>query len=302
MKPLNWTLVLACCELTPSKKPDIRMRLRATLSTFGILLQLGFMLVWSESCLSADLKIPPQTVPKELFVLPVEMDFDSGAANGDAVIMRLLPVNAIALKNDWRLVNVALITIADAPGGVPGNPGNPDSIDGPNVFGLGDFIDAPLFTRINPNGLAWGFGPIVSIPIASNETLGSGKWSAGPAMRLAYSSGPWHFGLLAGNLSSFAGDADRAEVNQLMIRGLIRRKINKEWFFKYSPIITANWNANSDQRWLVPLGGGVGKVFTLFSKPASLALEAYSNVIKPDGAPDSVFRIALTLPIPSTLR
>ena len=278
------------------------MRIRAAVYTLGFLVQLGFMVLWPELCTSADADSLPQANPEKLFVLPIEMDFDSGAANGNAIITRLLPINSIPIVYDWRLVNVAMVVIADAPGGVPGSPGNPDSVAGPNVFGLGDFTDALLISRTQANGLTWGLGAIMSLPIASDETLGSGKWSAGPALRLAYNSGPWHFGLLAGNLSSFAGDADRADINQLLIRGLIRRNLNKGWFLKYSPIITANWNAKSDQRWLIPLGGGVGKSFKLFSTPANLSLEAYSNVVKPDGAPDSVFRIALTLPIPRFLR
>jgi len=278
----------------------VRVRIRTTVFTLGVLLQLAFMVLWSEAGLSANTS--PQGGPKELFVLPVEMDFDTGAANGNAIITRLLPINSIPLNGNWRLVNVATIVFADAPGGVPGKPGNPDPVAGPNVFGLGDFTDAVLFSQIQSNGMIWGIGPIMSIPIASDDTLGSGKWSAGPAVRIAYNSGPWHFGFLAGNLSSFAGDENRADVNQLLIRGLIRRKLTKDWFLKYSPIITANWNAESDQRWLVPLGGGVGKTFKLFSKPANLSLEAYSNVIKPDGAPDSMFRIALTLPIPRAVR
>jgi hypothetical protein len=278
------------------------MRIKATVGTFALLVQLGTIAFWSESCLSANTNAPSQDNSKELFVLPVEMDFDSGAANGDAIITRLLPIKSIPLKNDWRLVNIAMIVIADAPGGVPGTPGNPDSVAGPNVFGLGDFTDAVIFSRNHPNGLVWGFGPIISVPVANDDRLGSGKWSAGPALRLGYNSGLWHFGLLAGNLSSFAGDADRTDVNQLLIRGLIRRKLKDGWFLKYSPIITANWNADSDQRWLVPLGGGVGKGFNLFSTPANIAVEVYSNVIKPDGAPDSVFRVALTLPVPGILR
>ena len=278
------------------------MRIRAAVYTLGFLVQLGFMVLWPELCTSADADSLPQANPEKLFVLPIEMDFDSGAANGNAIITRLLPINSIPIVDDWRLVNVAMVVIADAPGGVPGSPGNPDSVAGPNVFGLGDFTDALLISRTQANRLTWGLGAIMSLPIASDETLGSGKWSAGPALRLAYNSGPWHFGLLAGNLSSFAGDADRADINQLLIRGLIRRNLNKGWFLKYSPIITANWNAKSDQRWLIPLGGGVGKSFNLFSTPANISLEAYSNVVKPDGAPDSVFRIALTLPIPRFLR
>ena len=278
------------------------MQITSFIRILGLLIQFGFMLLWPGSRVFADANVLTKANPDKLFVLPIEMDFDSGADNGNALITRLIPVNSIPLKNNWRLVNVALIVIADAPGGVPGTPGNPNSVPGPNVFGLGDFTDALLFSRGHANGLSWGIGPIISVPTASDERLGSGKWSAGPAFRLAYSSGLWHFGFLAGNLSSFTGDADRSDVNQLMIRGLIRRKLSNDWYLKYSPIITANWNEKSDQRWLVPLGGGVGKEFKLFSKSASLSLEAYSNIFKPDGAPDSVFRIALTIPIPRALR
>lgn len=278
------------------------MRIKMLGRALGLLILVGSMLLWPESGLSVEVNALPQDNPETLFVLPIEMDFDYGADNGNAIITRLLPVNSIPLKDNWRLVNVAMINIADAPGGVPGMPGNPDSASGPNVFGLGDFTDALFISRNRPNGLAWGVGPIIALPIASDERLGSGKLSAGPAFRLAYDSGSWHVGFLAGNLKSFAGDANRADVNQLMIRGLIRLKLNKQWFLKYSPIITANWDAEADQRWLIPLGGGVGKNFKLFSKPASFSLEAYSNVVKPDGAPNSVFRIAFTLPIPDALR
>jgi hypothetical protein len=32
------------------------------------------------------------------------------------------------------------------------------------------------------------------------------------------------------------------------------------WFLTSSPSIPANWEADSDNRWTVPIGGGVGKV------------------------------------------
>ena len=232
----------------------------------------------------------------KVFLVPIEFDFDSGAANGDAVIVRLLPVNSLLVKDTWRLVNVALITLADAPGGVPGFPGNPQPIPGEKVFGLADFTDAIFYTPTKSKGLMWGVGGMFGFPTATNDVLGSGKWSAGPAMRLGYQSGPWRLGLLAGNRWSFAGDSDRAEVNQLMARGLVRCRLGKGWFFIYAPIITANWNASSGQRWLVPLGGGIGKSFKFRPTSLNISLQAYGNALKPDGAPDSVFRIAFGIP------
>ena len=238
-----------------------------------------------------------QEAANGVWLLPFEIDFDSGAANGDAIIGRFVPVNSLLIRDEWQLVNVALVTVADAPGGRPGEPGNPDPVAGPSVFGLGDLTDAVLYTRKTPGGLMWGVGVAVGIPTATDEVLGSGKWQAGPAVRLAHQIGAWRFGLLATDRWSFAGDAERADVHQLLARGLIRHALGPRWFFVSAPIMTANWNAVSGQRWLVPLGGGIGRSFEFDPARMNVSLQAYANVIKPDGAPEWVVRIGFTFPL-----
>lgn len=238
-----------------------------------------------------------QEAAKDVWLLPFEVDFDSGAANGDAIIGRFIPVNSLLVRDEWQLVNVALVTVADAPGGRPGQPGNPAPVAGPKVFGLGDLTDAVLYTRKTSGGLMWGVGLGLGIPTATDEALGSGKWQAGPAVRIAHQVGAWRLGLLATDRWSFAGDSARADVHQLLARGLIRRALGKKWFFVSAPIITSNWNAASGQRWLVPLGGGIGRSFEFNPPQINVSLQAYANVIKPDGAPDWVVRIGFTFPV-----
>jgi hypothetical protein len=237
-----------------------------------------------------------QTQKERVWVLPIEVDFDFGAPNGDAIINRFIPVYALIVRDEWKLINIALLSIADAPGGRPGAPGNPEPAPGPNVFGFGDITDGVVYTRTTKGGLMWGVGAAFGIPTATDDRLGSGKWSAGPGVRLGYQAGAWRMGLLAFNRWSFAGDEDRADINQLLIRALIRRPLGNRWFFVSTPIITANWNAPTGQRWLVPLGGGVGRAFTKKPTPVNLSLQAYANVVDPDGAPDWVARIGVTLP------
>ena len=79
------------------------------------------------------------------------------------------------------------------------------------------------------------------------------------------------------------------------MRGLVRRELKEKWFFLCAPIITANWNAGSDQRWLVPVGGGLGRTFIL-GRPVNVSLQYYRYVVRPDGAPRSMVRIGLTVP------
>jgi hypothetical protein len=240
--------------------------------------------------------------PRRVFTLPIEMDVDSGAANGDAVIMRLMPLAAFPMGERWKIVNLTLAMVADAPGGVPGQPGNPEPGEGGRVFGLGDLTNAVFFTPPSRSTkFVWGFGPGVGLPIATDPRLGSGKWTLGPAFRFAYRPGPWNLGAVVVNLFSVAGDEERADVNQLLIRGLIRRRLKDPWYFTYNPIITANWNAPADQRWLVPLGGGIGRTFTAGGQSVALSVHAYANVIKPDGAPEWLIRITFIVPIPKAL-
>ena len=65
------------------------MRIKATVGTFALLVQPGTIAFWSESCLSANTNAPSQDNSEKLFMLPVEMNFDSGATNDDAIITRL---------------------------------------------------------------------------------------------------------------------------------------------------------------------------------------------------------------------
>lgn len=235
--------------------------------------------------------------PARVFILPFEVDADFGAANGDAVIGRFLPVNTFYISDSWKLINIALVTVADAPGGRPGDPGNPEPVPGPTVFGLADLTDAVVLSPNTDTRFQWGVGFAVGIPTATDPALGSGKWQAGPAFRASYVSGAWRLGLLATNRWSFAGDSDRAATNQLLARGLLRRELGTRWFFVSAPIITANWNAASGQKWLVPLGGGVGRSFPFRAGRMNVSAQAYANVIKPDGAPDWVARFGLTIPV-----
>lgn len=239
-----------------------------------------------------------QMAPSKFFSLPSELEADSGADNGDALILRILPLYSFSLNQDWRLVNLDLVTLADAPGGVPGRPGNPEPLPGDNVLGLGDIIHASLLTPERQTDYIWGAGLMLAIPTATDGRLGSGKWAIGPAIRLTHRAGLWSLGALAGNRWSFAGDADRAEINQLMVRGLVRRQLPHDWFFVSAPIITANWNAPSGERWLLPLGGGFGRVFNINSRPWSWSMQAYYNVIRPDMAPEWAVRVALVAALP----
>jgi len=228
------------------------------------------------------------------FALPVELDLDSGAANGNANILRIMPLYTFPVLDHWKLVHLDIISLADAPGGTPAFPADPGA---GQTAGLSDLLHASFYTPNRSGNFIWGLGAMVSLPTATDDSLGSGKWAAGPAFRLTYLTSNWNFGAIAGQRWSFAGSSNRADVNQLLVRGAIRRQLPNDWFFVSAPLIVANWDS-AGQDWLVPVGGGIGRRFTLNKHPWAWSVQGYYNVIKPDPAPDWVVRFAIIAAIP----
>ena len=48
-------------------------------------------------------------------------------------------------------------------------------------FGLGDFAYQAFLSPAAPGPVIWGAGPALTFPTHSDDRLGTGKWSAGPA-------------------------------------------------------------------------------------------------------------------------
>ena len=53
-----------------------------------------------------------------------------------------------------------------------------------------------------------------------------------------------------------------------------------------SPVITASWEADSGDRWTIPVGGGVGKIIRIGRLPINAQLQHYYNLEDPAAGPD----------------
>jgi hypothetical protein len=93
--------------------------------------------------------------------------------------------------------------------------------------------------------------------------------------------GKWVFGAVANNQWSYAGWGDK-NVNQMVFQPFVNYNLPKGWYYNTSPIITANWEADSGNQWTLPVGGGVGRLFKMGKMPVNMQLGAYYNVEKPD--------------------
>ena len=55
----------------------------------------------------------------------------------------------------------------------------------------------------------------------TDDSLGAGKWGAGPALVALKQEGPWTVGMLTHYLTDFAGDGDRADVEQIFFQPFV---------------------------------------------------------------------------------
>ncbi|KAB2836874.1 MAG: neuromedin U [Candidatus Brocadia sp.] len=213
------------------------------------------------------------------------IQFGFGPHDGTLNFLRIQPAVAFGLTKDWSLVMRPVIPIVHQPW--------PESADG-----LGD-IGLQLFLTPHTKGkFIWGFGPALVFPSATHEIIGTKKWSAGPTGIVVYSHGPWVVGLLLNQIWSFAGDDNRRGVDAMTLRPIINFNLPHGWYITTSPSMAANWKSPNAERWLVPVGGGVGKAFVLGSYGLTSTVEAYAHVLSPDIGPDWQMRFQVTVLFP----
>jgi hypothetical protein len=84
----------------------------------------------------------------------------------------------------------------------------------------------------------------------------------------------------------------------MLVQPFVNYNMAGGWYFVSSPIITADWKANSDQRWVVPLGGGLGRIFRVGKQPLNTALQAFRHVDHPTRAAGWSLRLQTQLLFP----
>jgi hypothetical protein len=222
--------------------------------------------------------------------------FNVGPDHDVANVLNIQPVIPIGIGL-VNLINRTIVPLIYLPDVTAGLAELPEGVSGGSTFGLGDVNYTGFLSPADSGDITWGIGPSISFPTATDEKLGSEKWSAGPSAVALVQPGPFVIGTLVRQLWSFAGDDDRQDVSQMLIQPFVNYNMAGGWFLTLGPIITANWEASSDGTWLVPLGGG-GRVFKTGPQPVNLSLQAHYNVDKPKFGPNWSLRFAASFLFP----
>lgn len=187
-------------------------------------------------------------------------------------LFTILPVFPIKLTPTWNIIIRTTIPVLYQPVFAPG---------GSREFGVSDINITAYVARAESRKVVWGLGPTLLLPTAMEKSLGTGKWSAGPSVAMVASPGNWVLGFLMYNLWSFAGYDDRSSVNQFLLQTFVNYNLPNGWYLCTAPFLAANWKLPNNDRWMVPVGGGVGKVVRTRHVTLDMQTQGFYYVEKP---------------------
>jgi len=231
------------------------------------------------------------------------------------------------INNDWNLINRVVWNVSSMPldqnkindfGSIPGggilpppDAGGPLPIDlfSGRTTGFGDMYYNALFSPNKPisldNGakVLWGAGFDVGLPTATEDLLGTGKWTAGPSALGLYMGEKWKVGALFQQYFDFAGDNSRDDVNITNVQTLYYYSLDDTTSIGAGPNIIANWEQDVDNTFTVPLGVGINKTYKMGKVPVRFGVEVHYSVVRPDNvpAPEWNFRFFIIPAAPSAM-
>jgi hypothetical protein len=228
----------------------------------------------------------------DIVTLPIQLNLDQGlgpADDGTKLTANIQPVIPFAVGDSWNLITRTIMPVIYQDDILP---------RAGSQFGLGDINLSLFFSPRQPTagGLAWGLGPVVLLPTATDDLLGAKKWGAGPAAVGLVLKGPWTAGMLANHIWSFAGDADRPDISNTFVQPFAAYTWPNAWTASIQSETSYNWE--SDQ-WSVPVNVALSKLVKFGRLPVSLQGGVGYWAESPNNGPEGFrFRLQANIVLP----
>lgn len=225
--------------------------------------------------------------------VPFQFNWISGGGFGNQALYQLLvqPVLPMAISKNWNIVSRTIVPVVSTP----------PSTNGTRAKGIGDIQEQIFFSQSHPGKVIWGFGIDLSFPTATNESLVSGQFAAGPAFVVLAMPGHWVLGAITNNIWRYAGSTSTTAISSFFIQPFINYNLKRGWTLSTAPSITSNWNAETGQQWTVPVGIGVSKITLVGKQPLSVGMQYYHNVVRPDAYGSDQLRMVVSFLFPKKM-
>jgi opacity protein-like surface antigen len=237
-----------------------------------------------------DLAQKSQNPIADLVSVPFQSNtnFNAGPFDRTQEVLNIQPVVPLHISSEWNLIARTIVPVIS----------QPDPISNSSTNGIGDITEELFFSPVHSGALIWGAGPVFTVPSATDPILGTGRVLLGPTAVFLMTPPHIVMGVLLLNQWSVGGNPLLPSVNAFTAQPFFNYNFPHGWFFTSSPLITANWLAAPGQQWVVPVGGGFGRIFKIGDQPVSANIAAYYNIVHPDGAAHWQLRAELTFLFP----
>lgn len=200
----------------------------------------------------------------DMISLPIQFNYDRGIGptdDGKKYLVNIQPVIPISIGPEWNIISRTILPLVDQKDFLPGG-----SVD---ASGLGDIAQSFFLSPKKPaaRGWIWGAGPILLLPTATDNALGSEKWGLGPTAVALRQKNGFTYGILANHIWSVAGDSDRSDISATYLQPFFAYTTKTSTSFTINSESTYDWE---DEEWTVPINFMVSQVLKIGSQPISL--------------------------------
>ena len=202
--------------------------------------------------------------------IPIQLNWNFGIGEYDRTqkVFNIQPVLPFRLNDKWNVINRIIIPII----------GQPENAESGTSWGIGNTVISSFFVPESKGVFMWGIGSALNIPTSTAPEFGGNDFGIGPAVVMLVTPGHWVAGFTFNHTWSYRTD----ELNAFFAQYFVTYNFAKGWYVNSAPVITADYTAEDGEEWIVPFGGGGGKIVKAGNQPLNLQIGVYSNVIKPD--------------------
>jgi hypothetical protein len=224
-----------------------------------------------------------------LISVPIQYNLDFGIGPADATknIVNIQPVIPFSLNQSWSLITRTIVPViyAEAPAA---------GLD--STSGLGDITQSFFFSPKEPiGGWIMGAGPVMLYPSATEKTLGSDKWGAGPTAVILKQQSGFTYGMLANHIWSYVGLDNRNDISATFLQPFLAYQTKTYTTFGVNTESTYDWKS---EQWTVPINFTIAQMVKIGGMPIQFTLGGRYYADKPDGGPDWGLRFGVTFLFP----
>ncbi len=157
-----------------------------------------------------------------------------------------------------------------------------------------DLVYAGTTMTDKKDGFLWGVGLAGTLPTASNDDVGGEQWRFGPELFGGVIREWGLVGALVSNQWDTGGSNDNA-YSTTTAQYFYAYGLGGGWQISSSPIITYDWQADSDEALTLPLGVGLAKTTMIGDQPWKFQFQVQKFVVQPDSfGPDWLVKLTVT--------